>query len=100
MFFLGNLRQFPRTFMSKVGLDSDVINDVLFIQEDKDCLQVKMWPTHSSIIHQINSFKFWPIKRGIWHTFRHLGCSDQDHALYYFLYIFVMFKFYFMLYFP
>ena len=37
---------------------------------------------------------------------RYLPCiqaswfSDQDHALYFFLYIFVMFKFYFMLYFP
>ena len=54
MFFLGKLRQFPRTFMSKVGLDSDIINDVLFRQEDNDCLQIKMWPpTHQLFIKSI-----------------------------------------------
>jgi len=29
--------------------------------------------THSTITHQINSSKFWPIKGGICHAFRHLG---------------------------
>lgn len=43
-FFLGKLRQSPRTFMSKGGSNSNVTNDVLFRQEDKDCHQVKMWP--------------------------------------------------------
>jgi hypothetical protein len=40
--------------MSKVGLDSDIINDVLFRQEDNDCLQIKMWPpTHQLFIKSI-----------------------------------------------
>jgi hypothetical protein len=59
--------------------NSNVRNDVLFRQEDKDCHQVKMWlpsqdvATHSTISLQINSFKFWPINEGICHAFRHLG---------------------------
>ena len=43
-FFPRKMRQFPRTFMSKVGSHSDIINDILFRQEDKDYHQVKMWP--------------------------------------------------------
>ena len=42
--FPGKLREFPRTFMSKGGSNSDVSNDILFRQEDKDCYQAKMWP--------------------------------------------------------
>ena len=30
--------------MREVGSNSDISNDVLFIQEDKDCQEVKMWP--------------------------------------------------------
>jgi hypothetical protein len=52
--FFGKLRQFPRTFMSEVGPNSDVINDVLLRQEDKDCHHVKMWPpTHQLFIKSI-----------------------------------------------
>jgi hypothetical protein len=43
-FFFGKLRQFPRTFMVTICSNSDISNDVLFRQEDKDCHQVKMWP--------------------------------------------------------
>ena len=43
IFFPENMRQFPRTIMSAGGSNSDVINDVSFRQEDKDCHQVKMW---------------------------------------------------------
>ena len=42
IFFPRKLRQFPRTFMSKGGSNSDVSNDVFFRQEDKDFHQVKM----------------------------------------------------------
>jgi len=56
IFFLGKMRQFPRTFMSTGGSNSDVINNVLFRQEDKDCHQVKMWsPTQQLVIKSIVS---------------------------------------------
>ena len=42
--FSEKIRQFPRTFMSVGGSSSDVSNDVLFRQKDKDFHQVKMWP--------------------------------------------------------
>ena len=42
LIFFGKLRQFPKTFMKIVCSNSDVSNDVLFRQEDKDCHQVKM----------------------------------------------------------
>jgi hypothetical protein len=35
-FFFGKLRQFPRTFMRTIYSNSDISNDVLFRQEDKD----------------------------------------------------------------
>jgi len=38
----GKMRQFPKTFMIKVGSNYDVINDVFGRQEDKNCHQVKM----------------------------------------------------------
>ena len=44
LFFPGKLREFPRTFMISYGSSSDVSNDVLFRQEEKDFHQVKMWP--------------------------------------------------------
>ena len=44
IFFPGKLREFPKTFMSTYGFSSNVSNDVLFRQEDKDFHQVKMWP--------------------------------------------------------
>ena len=72
-FFHGKLREFPKTFMISYGSSSDVSNDVLFRQEDKDFHQSQDVATHSTIIHQINSSKFWPIKGGICHAFRHLG---------------------------
>ena len=59
--------------MMTICLNSDVSNDVFFKQEDKGCHQVKEVATHSTISHQINSFEFYPIKGGIFHTFRHLG---------------------------
>ena len=41
VFFPGKIRQFLRIFMSTVGFNSDVNNDVLFRQENKDFYQVK-----------------------------------------------------------
>ena len=49
-FFPRKIRQFPITFMSIGGSNLDVINDVLFRQEDKDCYQVKMWPPTQQIV--------------------------------------------------
>jgi hypothetical protein len=43
------MRQFPRTFMIEVCSNYDVINDISGRQEDKNCHQVKMWPS----IHQL-----------------------------------------------
>jgi hypothetical protein len=55
-FFFGKLRQFPRTFMKTIYSNSDVSNDVLFRQEDKDCHKVKMWsPTQQLVIKSIVS---------------------------------------------
>ena len=52
--FFGKLRQFSRTFMRTIYSNSDVINNVLFRQEDKDCHQVKMWsPTQQLVIKSI-----------------------------------------------
>ena len=50
IFFFGKIRQFPITFISVVGSNSDVRNDVLFRQEDKDCHQVKMWPPTQQLV--------------------------------------------------
>ena len=50
IFFPEKMRQFPRTFMRISGSTSDVINDVLFKQEDKDCHQVMMWPPTQQLI--------------------------------------------------
>jgi len=50
IFFPGKLRQFPRTFMSKVGSNYDVRNDDLFRQEDKDFHQVKSWPPTQQLV--------------------------------------------------
>jgi hypothetical protein len=50
LFFVGKLRQFPKTFMTKICSNSDVINDVLFRQKDKDCHQVKMWPPTQQLV--------------------------------------------------
>jgi len=49
-FFVGKLRQFPRTIMRTIYSNSDVSNDVLFKQEDKDCHQVKMWPPTQQLV--------------------------------------------------
>ena len=56
IFFSGKLREFPRTFMGTCGSSSDVSNDVLFRQEDKDFHQVKSWsPTQQLVIKSIVS---------------------------------------------
>jgi hypothetical protein len=56
LFFVGNLRQFPKTLMRTICLNSDVSNDILFRQKDKDCHQVKMWsPTQQLVIKSIVS---------------------------------------------
>jgi len=44
------MRQLSRTFMSKVGSNSDVRNDDLFRQEDKDFHQVKSWPPTQQLV--------------------------------------------------
>jgi len=49
-FFIGKLRQFPRTFIRTIYSNYDVSNDVLFRQEDKDCQQVKMWPPTQQLV--------------------------------------------------
>jgi hypothetical protein len=48
--FVGNLSQFPRTFMTKIYSNSDVSNDLFGKQEDKDCHQVKMWPPIQQLV--------------------------------------------------
>ena len=50
LFFFGKLRQFSRTFMWTICSNSDVSNNVLFRQEDKDCHQVKMWPPTQQLV--------------------------------------------------
>jgi hypothetical protein len=35
--FVGKLRQFSRTFITTICSNSDVSNDIVFRQEDKDC---------------------------------------------------------------
>ena len=50
LFFVGKLRQFPRTFMRTICSNSDVSNDVLFRKEDKNCHQVKMWPPTQQLV--------------------------------------------------
>jgi len=36
--------------MKTIYSNSDVSNDVLFRQEDKDCHQVKMWPPTQQLV--------------------------------------------------
>ena len=48
--FPGKIRQFPRTFMSTGGSSSDVSNDILFKQEDKDFHKVKSWPPTQQLV--------------------------------------------------
>ena len=51
IFFVGKLREFPRTIMTKICSNSNISNDILFRQEDRDCDQVKMWsPTQQLVI--------------------------------------------------
>ena len=52
LFFVRKLRQFPKTFMNQVCSNSDVSNDVLFRQEDKNCHQVKMWPLTQQLVNK------------------------------------------------
>jgi hypothetical protein len=49
-FFVGKLRQFPRTFIKTICSNYDISNDVLFRQEDKNCHQVKMWPPTQQLV--------------------------------------------------
>ena len=50
-FFLPKkIRQFPITLMRTVGSSSNVSNDVLFRQEDKDFYQVKSWPPTQQLV--------------------------------------------------
>ena len=48
--FPGKIRQFSITFKSIVDSSSDVSNDVLFRQEDKDFNQVKSWPPTQQLV--------------------------------------------------
>jgi hypothetical protein len=36
--------------MNTICLNSDIINDVLFRQEDKDCHEIKMWPPTQQLV--------------------------------------------------
>jgi len=49
-YFVGKLRQCPRTFMKNICSNSDVSNDIVFRQKDKDCHQVKMWPPTQQLV--------------------------------------------------
>ena len=49
-FFVGKMRQFPRTIMKTICSNSDVSNDVVCRQEDKDCYQVKRWPPTQQLV--------------------------------------------------
>ena len=93
LFFPGKLRQFPRTFMSKVGSNSDVRNVI--------CLDKKIRIfTKSRVGHPLNNqssnqqFQILAYKRRHLPYIQELGCSDQDLLLLSLsLYIFVMLKF-------
>ena len=93
LFFVGKRRQFPRTFTIKICSNSDVINDVLFRQEDKDCHQVKMWPPTQQLVIKsiVPNFglqkKAFAMHLGIL-VFRSRSCSCSLS-----LYVFVMLKF-------
>ena len=50
IFFHGKIRQFPRTFMGIGGSSSNIRNDVLFRQEDKDFYKVKSWPPTQQLV--------------------------------------------------
>ena len=49
-FFLEKIKQFSITFISTVSSSSDVSNDVLFRQEEKDFHQVKSWPPTQQLV--------------------------------------------------
>jgi hypothetical protein len=66
------MRQFPKTFMKTIYSNFDVSNNVFGRQEDKNCHSQEV-ATHLTISYQINNSKFWPIKGGICHAFRHLS---------------------------
>ena len=75
--------------MFSKGPNSDGSIFVLFKQEDKDFHQVKSWPPTQQLVFKSIIPNFWPIKGGICHVFGWLGCSDQVHALYFSLDIFL-----------
>ena len=97
--FPGKIRQFPRTFM--VQLVPIMMLAITFCSDKK----IRIF-TKSRVGHLLNNqssnqqFKILIYKKKHLPCIQDLGCSYHDHALYFFLYIFVMFKFYFMLYFP
>ena len=84
VFFPRKLREFPKTFMSTYGFSSDVSNDVLFRQEDKDFHQVKMWPSTQQLFIKSIVLNFGPQKEAL-PCIQASWCSDQDHALALFL---------------
>ena len=58
IFFPGKIIQFPITNMSTGGSNSDVSNDILFRQEDKDFHQVKSWPPTQQLLIKSIVLKF------------------------------------------
>ena len=105
-FFFWKAETIAHSFHETKGSNSDVSNDVLASQQyQKSANNFKnQQPTMLKTSHQLfpqstkQQFHILAYKR------RHFPCiqsswfSDQDHVLAFFLYIFVMFKFSFMLY--
>ena len=91
----GKLRHRPKTFMGVQDLKRlfssptfsnngevriyPAAQTLFSIQPISRLLEVQM---NSSIIHEINSSKFWPIKRGIYHVFRYLGVQIKIMLLF------------------
>ena len=84
--FFGNLGQIPKTFMQIICSYSDIINDVLFSHQSNS------QPPNQQF--QILAYRMRHLS-----YIQALWFSDQNHALDFFLCIFVIFNFYFMLYF-
>jgi len=80
--------------MKTICSNSDVNNDVLFRQEDKNCHQVKMWLFTQQLVIKSIVLNFGLQKEAFaMHLSILISDQDQDHVLAFFLYIFVMIKF-------
>jgi hypothetical protein len=67
--------------MIQVCSNSDVSNDILFRQEDKDFHQVKSWPPTQQLVIKSIVPNFGLSKEAFAMHLGVFGCSDQDLAL-------------------